>query len=138
MATIAASAAPVSQSVASASATGYGNVASLSAAQTGNGASTNVVDRGGSTNVALLKIVTTVGATPTCTYLIEGSVDNSTWFAVPYADSATPLTVTVATFVITTASTSHKYIQPDVPVRFLRVVYSANTNVTNSTDVYIF
>jgi hypothetical protein len=136
MATLAASAAPISAP--SATATGYGNVANLSTGQTGNGASTNIVDRGGSTEVALIQLTTAIGATPTCTYAVEGSVDGTTWFAVPYADSATPLTVTVATFVITTAITARKIVQANVPVRFLRLTYSANTNVTNTADIYVF
>jgi hypothetical protein len=117
---------------------GSGSAANLSTAQVGNGASTNVVERGGSVDVALVKVTTTIGATPTCTYLIEGSADGVNWFAVPYADSATPTTVTVATFVITTAITAYKYVQPNVPARFLRLTYSANTNVTNTVDVWVF
>ncbi len=117
---------------------GSGNSGNLSTAQTGNGVSTNAVHRGDSlTRAALIKITTTIGATPTCTYAIEGSPDGTNWFAVPYADSATPLTVTVATFVITTAITAWKIVQPEVPVRFLRITYSANTNVTNTADVWI-
>lgn len=119
------------------SAGGFSNTVNLSAAQTGNGASANVVDRGGSTGPALLKITTTVGATPTCTYAIEGSADGTNWFNVPYADSATPTTVSVATFAITTATTVYKTIQPNVPVRYLRLTYSANTNVTNTADIWV-
>lgn len=110
---------------------------SLSSAQTGNGASTNVGDRAG-LGAALLKVTTTIGATPTCTYAIEGSPDGTNWFAVPYADSATPLTVVVTTFVITTATTAYKIVQPNVPVRYLRLNYSANTNVTNTIDLWVF
>ena len=60
------------------------------------------------------------------------------WFAVPYADSATPATVVVTTFVVTTATTVHKIVQPNVPVRYLRLTYSANTNVTNTADAWVF
>lgn len=112
--------------------------ASLSAAQTGNGQSTNVADRGGARGPALLKITTTIGATPTCTYAIEGSADGTNWFAIPYADSATPTTVSVATFVITTATTVYKLLQVDQPWRFVRLTYSANTNVTTTADVWTF
>jgi len=111
--------------------------ANLSTAQTGNGQSTNIVDRGDSNDVALLKITTTIGATPTCTYAIEGSADGTNWFNIAYADSATPTTISVATFVITTATTVYKIIQPNVPVRFLRVTYSVNTNVTNTADIWV-
>lgn len=110
----------------------------LSAAQTGNGASTNILDRGGRSGPALLKITTAIGATPTCTYAIEGSGDGTDWFPVAYADSATPETLSVATFVITTAITVRKILRPNHPWRFLRVTYSANTNVTNTADVWVF
>lgn len=112
--------------------------ASLSAAQTGNGASTNSAERGNRQGSALLTITTTIGATPTCTYAVEGSADGSTWFAVAYADSATPETLSVATFVITTATTVRKILRPNHPWRYLRVTYSANTNVTNTADVVVF
>lgn len=110
----------------------------LAAAQSGNGVSTNTVDRGKSQGSALLKITTTVGATPTCTYVIEGSADGVDWFPVAYCDQATPETVSVATFVITTATTVRKILRPNQPWRFLRVTTSANTNVTNNIDVWIF
>ena len=116
----------------------YPELANLSSAQTGNGVSTNVADRGGTTSVALIKITTTIGATPTCTYALEGSPDGTNWFSVAYADSATPTTVSVATFAITTATTVWKIVQANVPVRYLRITYSANTNVTNTADVTTF
>lgn len=111
---------------------------SLSAAQTGNGASTNVTDRGNRQGSALVQITTTVGATPTCTYAIDGSADGTTWFAVGYADSGTPETVSVATFAVTTATTVRKILRPNQPWRYLRITYSANTNVTNTADVFVF
>lgn len=115
------------------------NTAVLSTAQTGNGQSTNIADRGSDiADSALLTIVTTVGSTPTCTYAVEGSVDGSDWFAVAFADVATPETVSVATFVITTATTARKILRPNHPWRFLRITYSANTNVTNTATLYTF
>jgi hypothetical protein len=115
------------------------NQANLSTAQTGNGQSTNFADRGGrSDRVSLLTIVTTVGATPTCTYAIEGSVDGVDWWPVAYADFATPETMSVATFVITTATTSRKIMRQHHPWRFLRITYSANTNVTSTADLWVF
>lgn len=110
----------------------------LSTAQTGNGQSTNVADRGGARGPALLKVTTTVGATPTCTYAIEGSADGTNWFNIPYADSATPTTIVVATFVITTATTAIKLLQVDQPWRYVRLTYSSNTNVTTTADVWTF
>jgi hypothetical protein len=114
------------------------NSASLSAAQVGNGQSTNAADRGGSTAPALLTIVTTIGATPTCTYAVEGSADGVDWFPVAIADAATPETPSVATFVIATATTTRKVLRPFHPWRYLRLTYSANTNVTNTATLYAF
>lgn len=117
--------------------------ANLCTAQTGNAATTNVADRGGqvgriTTGPALLKIVTTVGATPTCTYLVEGSADGVTWTPVIIADSATPTTLSFATFTITSATTTVKHIQANQPYRYFRVTMSSNTNVTSTIDIYTF
>ncbi len=117
---------------------GTPDAASLSAAQTGNGQSTNVADRGGVRGPALVKVTTTIGATPTCTYAIECSPDGTNWFPAPYADSATPTTISVATFVVTTATTLYKILITDMPWRYVRMTYSANTNVTNTCDVWTF
>lgn len=111
--------------------------ANLCTAQTGNGASTNVADRGAvGGGPALLRIVTTVGATPTCTYLIEGSADGTNFFALPYATAAAPETVAVATFAITSATTTLMHIRPNHAWRYLRVTMSANTNVTSTIDLF--
>ena len=112
--------------------------ASLSSAQAGSGPSANVLDRGGSSGPVLLRLVTTIGATPTCTYAVEGSPDNVNFFPVQYADSGSPQTLVITTFVITTAVTALKLIPALIPVRFLRVTYSANTNVTNTLDAFVY
>ncbi|MEV0963266.1 hypothetical protein AB0J25_11870 [Streptomyces sp. NPDC049910] len=117
----------------------FPNTARISNSQTGDGASTHTVDRGAAVErPALLTITTTVGATPTCTYAIEGSADGVDWFPVSYADAATPETPAVATFDITTETTARKILRTGQPWRFLRLTYSANTNVTNTADVAIF
>lgn len=126
------------------SATGTVN---LCTALTGNVPTTNIADRGqvvgasargGTTGPALLRIVTTVGATPTCTYLVEGSANGTDWFPAPIADPATPETPSVATFAITSATTTMKFLRPGHPWRYLRVTMSANTNVTNTIDLWTF
>lgn len=114
-----------------------GGTANLCTAQTGNGVSTNTVDRGGvGLGPALLRIVTTVGATPTCTYLIEGSADGTNFFAAPYSTVAAPETVAVATFAITSATTTQMHIRANHAWRYLRVTMSSNTNVTSTIDIY--
>jgi hypothetical protein len=114
------------------------NSANLSTAQTGNADSTNVVDTGAGTGPCLLKITTTVGATPTVTVNIVGSADGTNFFNIPYAVSSTPTTVAVAALTITTAVTTYYYLQAAAPWRFLKLVYSANTNVTSTADVWTF
>jgi hypothetical protein len=118
---------------------GTGN---LCTAQTGNGATTNIIDRGLKlglcTGPALLRIVTTVGATPTCTYLVEGSANGTDWSPAIIADSATPTTLSFATFVITSATTVLKLIQANQPFRFFRMTLSSNTNVTSTADLWTF
>jgi hypothetical protein len=116
----------------------FNGTANLCTAQTGNGATTNIADRGLKYGPALLRIVTTVGATPTCTYLVEGSMNGTDWSPAPIADPATPETVSVATFVVTTATTTLKYLRPFHAWRYLRITFSSNTNVTNTVDVWTF
>lgn len=110
----------------------------LSNAQTGNGVSTNVANRGSSAGAALLKLTTTVGATPTVTIAIEGSADGTNFFNVAYALAATPETPAVANVVITTATTNYYILRPNHPWQYLRLTYSANTNVTTTADVWCF
>ncbi|WP_432135153.1 hypothetical protein [Streptomyces sp. bgisy154] len=114
------------------------NSVQLSDAQTGDGVSTNIADRGAAVDrPALLTITTTVGASPACTYAIEGSADGTNWFAVPYAETATPDTWTVATF-FATEGTTQRVLQPGQPWRYLRLTYSSNNNVTNTADLHVF
>jgi hypothetical protein len=55
---------------------------------------------------------------------VEGSANGTDWFPAPIADPATPETVSVATFVITAATTTLKFLRPGHPWRFLRVTMS--------------
>lgn len=104
--------------------------------QTGNAVSTNVVDRNAGRGPGLLKIVSAIGATPTVTVNIEGSCDGVDWLNVPYATQAAPETPVVAALTITTAVTSYYRLRPLHAWRFLRLVMSANTNVTLTTDYF--
>ena len=111
----------------------------LCTALAGSVPTTNIIDRGGRTGPVTLEIITTVGATPTCTYLVEGSMDGTNFFAIPHADPASPGTFGVATFgPVTTATTTRRYVQAGIPWRFLRMTMSANTNVTNTINAYFF
>lgn len=104
----------------------------LATGQTTDGVTANVLDRGETLGPASLTIVTTVGATPTVTCQVEGSLDNSAWNPLSSADSATPTTFTTATFVITTATTTVRLINPASPARYIRMTLSATTNVTST------
>lgn len=120
--------------------TGYPAGTTVSNAQTGNGSST-AYDFGynGRENVrelVLVRITTAVGTTPTCTYAIQGSNDASTWSNLSYADMNTPTVFASSTFVLTTATTVVKLVAAGQEYRYLQVTYSANTNVTNTADVY--
>jgi type II secretory pathway component GspD/PulD (secretin) len=113
------------------------SVLNLQTAQTGNADSTNTADRGTITSGAMLKVVSTIGATPTVTLNIQGSVDGSTFFNIPYALVATPSTFVVTAITITTATTNNYILQSAQPWRFLKLVMSANTNVTLTSDLYL-
>jgi hypothetical protein len=109
--------------------------ANLGTGLVGNGVTTNVLDRLTQSGVGTITIVTTVGATPTCTYQVEGSPDNGSFAPLSTADSATPTVFSTGTFVITTATTTVRIIDPAATnARFVRVTTSLNTNVTNTID----
>jgi hypothetical protein len=108
----------------------------IATAQVAGGVTANVFDRGEQTGYASVTIVTTVGATPTCTYQLEGSPDNGSWSVLSSADSATPTTFSTATFVITTATTTVRFVNPAATAaRYIRLTLSAITNVTSTINV---
>jgi hypothetical protein len=110
----------------------------LSVAQTGNGDSTNTADRGANVGQPGAVVITsTIGATPTVTVNIQGSADGTAFYNVPYALVATPETLTVAALTITTAVTTTYLLRPHHAWRYLKLVYSANTNVTLTATAYL-
>jgi hypothetical protein len=62
----------------------------------------------------------------------------SDWFPGAWADTATPGTLSAATFAVTTATTTRKILPADQPWRFARITYSSNTNVTNTASIATF
>ena len=102
----------------------------LQSAQTGNADSTNTADRGRLTGPAAIVVTSTIGATPTVTVNIQGSVDGVSFYNIPYALAATPETLSVAAITITTAVTVTYLLRPSHAWRFVKLVMSANTNVT--------
>lgn len=115
----------------------------LGTAQTGNVDSTNTADRGqgafgGPRDTGGAVVITsTVGGTPTVTVNIQGSVDGVNFFNIPYALVATPRTFVVTAITITTAVTTTYLLQENVFWRFLKLVYSANTNVTLTARAFV-
>ncbi len=110
----------------------------LSSAQTGTGPSTNVCDRGGDVGQpAVLDIVSTVGATPTVTVDVQGSIDGANWWNVAYALNSPIQALAVAALVITTATTNRLFLPSDAPWRFLRLNLSSNTNVTLTANLWV-
>lgn len=107
----------------------------LSSAQTGTGDSTNIVILPNS-EPRVLRITSTVGATPTVTVNIQGSVDGTTYVNIPYSTTAAPTTQVVAALTITTATTSQYVLAGGYPWRYVKCVMSANTNVTLTTDLF--
>lgn len=109
----------------------------LSDAQTGNGDSTDIALRGIRPFGGAVVITSAIGATPTVTVNIQGSVNGSQWFNVPYSLVATPRTFVLTAVTITTAVTTSYLLQENIPYRFLKLVLSANTNVTLTADAFL-
>lgn len=87
---------------------------------------------------ALVRIVSTIGATPTATVAIQGAKDpGSTWTNANYADYLSPATQVATNMTITTAVTSIKIVPFGQPYRYLSVNVTANTNVTLTVDVVL-
>lgn len=111
----------------------------LQTGQTGNADSTNVIQRsGGEINLRamVLRIVSAIGATPTVTIKILGSLDGVTYFKIPYSVmSAIAGDWSTADIVTTTAKTELYQLLPGFAWNFLKVNMSANTNVTLTTDL---
>jgi hypothetical protein len=110
----------------------------LSTAQTGNFTTPavtanyhNTADGGG------ILITSAIGATPTVTANIQGSIDGVNFFNIPYSLVATPRTFVVTAITITTAVTTTYILQENVPWQQVRVAYTANTNVTLTTTAYL-
>ncbi len=114
------------------------NIAELSVAQTGNGDSTNVANVPSRMGYpGAIVITSAIGATPTVTVNIQGSADGVAWFNIPYALTATPQTFVLTALTITTAVTNTYLLQTGQPWIFVKLVYSANTNVTLTATAYL-
>lgn len=106
----------------------------LQTAQTGNADSTNTILDLDFSRPAAIRILSAIGATPTVTVNIQGSVDGTNWFNIPYALVGTPSTFVVAAITITTAVTTFYLLQTSQAWSYVKLVMSANTNVTLTSD----
>ena len=111
-----------------------GQPAVLATAQSGN-FPTDIADRGSLQGPLALLIDTTAGATPTVTANIQGSIDGTNWFNVEYSLVATPSTKVVAAITITTTVITTYLVSVGYGWRYLRVNFTANTNVTINSVV---
>src|SRR6266487_1494656 len=97
----------------------------LSTTQTGNfttpGASCTRQD---STSAGAIVITSTIGATPTVTANIQGSVDGVNFYNIPYSLVATPSTFVLTALTITTAVTTLYQLQPNQAYQQVRVAYT--------------
>lgn len=113
-----------------------GPVALAATGSTGNNSHTGVGATPTADKAAVAFVVEAVGATPTVTYKIQGSFDGTNWFDLILlpSDSETA----AVTKVVTATGTYVSYLtQAQVRfARFLRLVTSANTNVTYKADLY--
>lgn len=111
----------------------------LQTAQGGNADSTNTIQRAaGEVNLRqmILRIVSAVGATPTVTVAIMGSFDGTNFFRVPYSPlGAAAGEYSVASIVITTATTGLYALMQGHGWLYLKLVTTLNTNVTLTSDV---
>jgi hypothetical protein len=111
----------------------------LANAATGNGTSTVHASFGKQfTEDILLRIVTTVGATPTATFNIQTAGPSGSFTNCQYALIATPNTFISSAIVITSAATNVYRVVGRGQGSRLQVVVSANTNVTYTIDVVNF
>jgi hypothetical protein len=91
----------------------------------------DVIDRGAANGGGACVVTSTIGTAPATTKVdIQGSVDGTNWFNVPYALVATPRTFVVTQLTITTAVAVTYLLQELIFWRYLRLAISSNTNVT--------
>jgi len=100
---------------------------------------TDVMDRGAATSGGAL-VITSVISTATNSVLvdIQGSVDGTNWFNIPYSLVATPRTFVVTQITITTSTAVTYLLQELVFWRYLRVKHGTSSNIsTTLTATYI-
>lgn len=104
---------------------------------TGTEAGTAARDMETEARVAFLFAVEAVGATPTATYVWEGSLDGTNWKPIAYVTDASD-TVAVTARTVTTVGVEILYLaNPQARFyRYYRLRVTANTNVTYRAEAY--
>lgn len=110
--------------------------ANLQTAQTGNADSTNTILDGATGTPSAIRVVSTVGGTPTVTVNIQGSIDGTTFYNIPYALVGAPSTFVLTALTITTAVTTFYLLQTGQAWNYVKLVMTANTNVTLTSDYF--
>ena len=115
-----------------------GPILAAAIGSTGNNTHNSVHIGADYATVALQFVVEAVGGTPTVTYKWQGSPDNSNWYDIAYITDASD-TLAVSTSVRTTTGADLKFISNPGARRYkyIRLVTSANTNVTYRGEVYL-
>jgi len=122
----------------------YDRITLAAAGSTGNNTHTGTPLGGGAETVAFQFVVETTGATPTVTWKVQGSPDessvsdaNSSWYDVSYVTDSND---TAAVTAKTTTAVGSQIIFTANPVarryRKYRLVTSANTNITYHADAF--
>ena len=94
-------------------------------------------DRGDLVGPGAVVLTSVIGTAPqTCKVDIEGSVDGTTFYNVPYALIATPSTFVVTQITVTTSVSTTYLLQSAQPYRFLRLKFSSSTNILFSATVH--
>jgi hypothetical protein len=114
----------------------------LCTAQTGNFTSAAAGSTSSSFGISgpgAIVITSTIGGSPTVTVNIQGSVDGTNWFNIPYYAGAFVVTPTyiLTAITITTATTQQYLIQPGGHWEYVQIVTSANNNVTLTATAYL-
>ena len=105
--------------------------------QTGNGFSQNIIDRGGNRMTAMLSLKAAVGASPTVTVHVLGSMDAVDYYMVPYAELVDPTNLTTDPIVVNAAGTVHHVMWEDCPWRYMKLNLVGNNNVTLTATVSV-
>lgn len=114
-------------------------LSNLGSGGTGNGTPVDLSEQPGKMPTSLIiEVLAAIGATPTSTNHLEGSVDGTNYFQLAYKtpSSDTPSTANIT---ITAAGRTYYYLHELITrhVRFIRWRISANTNVDLDVTAYI-